>query len=52
LSWVFETRTTFVAGFDPKATVAPGAKPVPFTMTTVPAGPLVGLIEATVGMSS
>src|SRR5437867_358784 len=44
-------QLTFVARLAPKLTVAVGAKSVPVIVTTVPpaVGPLVGLMEMTVG---
>ena len=45
------TTFTPVAGVPPRLTVAPGRKPVPVMVTEVPpaAGPVLGLIEVTVG---
>jgi hypothetical protein len=54
VQFVVEAQLTPVALFGPKRTVvapAAGSKPVPVIVTTVPpaVGPLVGLIETTVG---
>jgi hypothetical protein len=42
-------KVTLAAGAEPKSTVAALVKPVPVTVTLVPAGPLVGLMAVTVG---
>ena len=52
---VVEEQLTAVAAFVPNAAVvAPGTKPVPVTVTTVPAtsGPTFGLREVTAGTTS